>query len=67
MTRCWACCGPAWACSGWPGWSDPSGPCCSVPPLSIFSLREFVTLSPTRRSDHRGLVLAFFVVLPCST
>jgi phosphatidate cytidylyltransferase len=32
--------------------------------LSFFALREFITLSPTRRGDHRGLVLAFFVVLP---
>jgi phosphatidate cytidylyltransferase len=32
--------------------------------VSFFSLREFLTLSPTRRSDHRSLVLAFFVVLP---
>ena len=32
--------------------------------VSFFSLREFMTLSPTRRGDHRSLVLAFFVVLP---
>ncbi|GAB4204564.1 MAG: phosphatidate cytidylyltransferase [Tibeticola sp.] len=32
--------------------------------VSFFALREFVTLSPTRRGDHRSLVLAFFVVLP---
>jgi phosphatidate cytidylyltransferase len=32
--------------------------------VSFFSLREFLTLSPTRRGDHRSLVLAFFVVLP---
>lgn len=32
--------------------------------VSFFALREFLTLSPTRRSDHRSLVLAFFVVLP---
>ena len=32
--------------------------------VSFFALREFLTLSPTRRGDHRGLVLAFFVVLP---
>ena len=31
---------------------------------SFFALREFLTLSPTRRGDHRSLVLAFFVVLP---
>ncbi|WP_137921427.1 phosphatidate cytidylyltransferase [Hydrogenophaga sp. 2FB] len=32
--------------------------------VSFFILREFISLSPTRRSDHRSLVLAFFVVLP---
>lgn len=32
--------------------------------VSFFALREFMTLSPTRRGDHRALVLAFFVVLP---
>lgn len=32
--------------------------------ISFFTLREFITLSPTRRGDHRSLVLAFFVVLP---
>lgn len=32
--------------------------------VSFFVLREFITLSPTRRGDHRSLVLAFFVVLP---
>jgi phosphatidate cytidylyltransferase len=32
--------------------------------VSFFALREFITLSPTRRGDHRSLMLAFFVVLP---
>jgi phosphatidate cytidylyltransferase len=32
--------------------------------ISFFALREFITLSPTRRGDHRSLVLAFFVILP---
>lgn len=32
--------------------------------VSFFALREFMTLSPTRRGDHRSLVLAFFVILP---
>ncbi len=31
---------------------------------SFFALREFITLSPTKRGDHRSLILAFFVVLP---
>ncbi|MDR7379972.1 phosphatidate cytidylyltransferase [Rhodoferax ferrireducens] len=32
--------------------------------VAFFSLREFITLSPTHRGDHRSLILAFFVVLP---
>ena len=32
--------------------------------VSFFALREFLTLSPTRRGDHRSIVLAFFAVLP---
>ena len=32
--------------------------------IAFFALREFITVSPTRRGDHRSLVLAFFVVLP---
>lgn len=32
--------------------------------VSFLILREFISLSPTRRGDHRSLVLAFFAVLP---
>lgn len=32
--------------------------------VSFLALREFISLTPTRRGDHRSLVLAFFVVLP---
>ncbi len=32
--------------------------------VAFFALREFITLSPMRRGDHRSLVLAFFAVLP---
>ena len=32
--------------------------------ISFLALREFVTLTHTRRGDHRSLLLAFFVVLP---
>lgn len=32
--------------------------------VAFFALREFITMSPTRRGDHRSLILAFFVVLP---
>jgi phosphatidate cytidylyltransferase len=31
---------------------------------SFFALREFITLTPTRRGDHRALFWAFFVVVP---
>lgn len=32
--------------------------------ISFFALREFITLTPTRRGDHRALSLAFFVLIP---
>ena len=32
--------------------------------LSMLALREFVTLSPTSRADHRALAWSFFVVIP---
>ncbi len=32
--------------------------------LSFLALREFISLTPTRRGDHRTLFLAFFVVVP---
>jgi phosphatidate cytidylyltransferase len=32
--------------------------------FSFLALREFITLQHTRRSDHRTLILAFFIVLP---
>jgi phosphatidate cytidylyltransferase len=32
--------------------------------LSFFALREFMTLSPTKRGDHRSLIAVFFIVLP---
>lgn len=32
--------------------------------VSLFALREFITLTPTRRGDYWALVLAFYVVLP---
>lgn len=31
---------------------------------SFLALREYVTLTPTRRADHRSLFWAFFVILP---
>jgi len=32
--------------------------------VAFFALREYITLSPTHRGDHRSLILVFFVVLP---
>ena len=32
--------------------------------VSFIALREFATIAPTRRGDHRSLLIAFFVVLP---
>ena len=32
--------------------------------VSFLALREFITLSPTRRADHRTLSWIFFVILP---
>ncbi len=32
--------------------------------VSFMALREFVTITPTRRGDHRALSWAFFVLLP---
>lgn len=49
----------------WIGWVMGRGPSIALfGVLSFFALREFISLSPTRRGDHRSLVLAFFVVLP---
>lgn len=31
---------------------------------SLAALREFITLTPTRRGDHAALAVGFFVVLP---
>jgi phosphatidate cytidylyltransferase len=31
---------------------------------SLAALREFITLTPTRRGDHMAMAVAFFVVLP---
>jgi phosphatidate cytidylyltransferase len=49
----------------WLAWiSGPVGATVLFGVFSFLALREFITLSPTRRSDHRSLLLAFFVVLP---
>jgi len=49
----------------WIAWaSGPFGSTLLFGLVSFLALREFVTLTHTRRGDHRSLLLAFFVVLP---
>jgi phosphatidate cytidylyltransferase len=49
----------------WLAWiSGPVGSTVFFGLFSFLALREFITLMYTRRSDHRTLILAFFVVLP---
>ena len=49
----------------WVAWaSGPLGSTLLFGFVSFFALREFVTLTQTRRADHRALLLAFFVILP---
>jgi phosphatidate cytidylyltransferase len=49
----------------WIAWmTAPLGATIAFGLLSFLALREFITLAPTRRSDHRSLILAFFIVLP---
>lgn len=49
----------------WIGWALGPGVATVLFGLIAFlALREFITLSPTRRGDHRSLILVFFVVLP---
>ncbi|MDB6001175.1 MAG: phosphatidate cytidylyltransferase [Rhizobacter sp.] len=49
----------------WLSWiSGPIGATLLFGVLSFLALREFITLTHTRRGDHRSLILAFFIVLP---
>ncbi len=49
----------------WVSWvSGAVGATFTFAAFSFLALREFVTLLQTRRSDHRSLLLAFFVALP---
>lgn len=49
----------------WLAWvSGPVGATLLFGTLSFLALREYITLMHTRRSDHRSLILAFFIVLP---
>jgi phosphatidate cytidylyltransferase len=49
----------------WLAWiSGPLGATIGFAIFSFLALREYITLAPTRRGDHRSLLLAFFVVIP---
>jgi len=49
----------------WLAWmAGPLGATLLFGTVSFLALREFITLLPTRRGDHRSLIFAFFVVLP---
>jgi phosphatidate cytidylyltransferase len=49
----------------WLAWmSGPVGGTIFFGLVSFIALREFISLQHTRRSDHRTLILAFFIVLP---
>ena len=57
----------AWVggCVFWVAWiSGPLGATLLFALLSFLALREFITLVHTQRSDHRTLIVAFFVLLP---
>lgn len=45
-------------------WESPTGAVVLFGLVSFLALREFITLTPTRRADHVALFCAFFVVLP---
>lgn len=57
----------AWigGCIFWVAWiSGPLGATLLFALFSFLALREFITLVHTQRSDHRTLIVAFFVLLP---
>jgi phosphatidate cytidylyltransferase len=57
----------AWigGCMFWVAWiSGPLGATLLFALFSFLALREFITLMHTQRSDHRMLIVAFFVLLP---
>lgn len=45
-------------------WIGPSATLVVFTFISFFALREFITLTPTRASDHKPLVVAFYVLVP---
>ncbi len=45
-------------------WIGPTGSILLFALVSFLALREFVTLAPTRREDHRTLFWSFFLITP---
>jgi phosphatidate cytidylyltransferase len=45
-------------------WIGPTGSILLFALISLLALREFVTLAPTRREDHRTLFWTFFLITP---
>jgi phosphatidate cytidylyltransferase len=45
-------------------WLGPSATLVVFAFISFFALREFITLTPTRASDHKPLVVAFYLLVP---
>ena len=60
LKNTWFMAGVFWLCWAVGGWVAVT----LFALVAFFALREFITLSPTHRGDHRSLILAFFVVLP---
>jgi phosphatidate cytidylyltransferase len=60
LKNTWFMAGVFWLCWALGGWVAVA----LFALVAFFALREFITLSPTHRGDHRSLILAFFVVLP---
>ncbi len=60
LTRTWVLMGLVWLGLA----LGPTGATLLVALGSLLVLREFISLTPTRRADHRALVAVFFGVLP---
>ena len=54
----------AFACIGLAFLLGPTGLIVLFAIASFFALREFITLTPTRRGDHMALFWIFFIVVP---
>ena len=48
----------------WPSWSGRVGSLICSRLISFLALREYMTLVPTRRGDHRTLFWSFFMIMP---